>query len=90
MDMKRLGCQHLKRVVDVKSPYQFGIKPWEACETELGTELEVIHVERIKAAAERDAAVTRERRPTSLYEIESREADEKPARMRKRKIRTKR
>jgi hypothetical protein len=65
-------------------------KPWETCETKLGVELEVVHVERIKAAAERDAAVTREHRPTSLYEIESLEADEKLARMRKRKIPTKR
>ena len=65
-------------------------KPWEPCETKLGTELEVVHVERIKAAAESDAAVRKQRSPTSLYEIESREADEKLARMRKRKIRTKR
>jgi hypothetical protein len=65
-------------------------KPWEVCETKLGAELEVVHVERIKAAAERDAAVTRERRPTSLHEIESREAAEKLARKRKRKITTKR
>jgi hypothetical protein len=65
-------------------------EPWEACETKLGAELEVIHVERIKAAAESDAAVKRERRPTSLYEIESREADEELARIRKRKIWTKR
>jgi hypothetical protein len=64
-------------------------KPWESCATKLGTELEVVHVERIKAAAESDAAV-RKRRPTSLYEIESREADEKLAGMRKRTIRTKR
>ena len=64
-------------------------KRWEACETKFGPELEVVHVERIKAAAERNAAMTRERRPTSLYEIESREADEKLARMRQRKIRTK-
>jgi hypothetical protein len=34
----------------------------------------------IKAAAETDAAVTGERRPTSLYEIERGEADEKLAR----------
>jgi hypothetical protein len=65
-------------------------KPWESCATKLGTELEVVHVERIKAAAESDAAVRKHRRPTSLYEIESREADDKLAGMRKRTIRTKR
>ena len=65
-------------------------KPWESCATKLGTELEVVHVERIKAAAESDAAVRKRRRPTSLYEIESREADEKLTRTRMGKTRTKR
>src|SRR5258708_38343983 len=55
-------------------------KPGEACETPGGGELELAHGERIKAAAERDAAVETERRPTSVYEVESREADEKVAR----------
>jgi hypothetical protein len=38
-----------------------GAKPGYACETASGGTLEIIHVERIKAAAAKDAAMKRER-----------------------------
>jgi hypothetical protein len=45
-----------------------------------GIHLPTVHVARVKAAAARDAAVRKGRsRPTSLYEIESRDAEEKLA-----------
>ena len=53
-------------------------KPGQDCETVAGIHLPIVHVARVKAAAARDAAVRKARsRPTSLYEIESRDAEEK-------------
>src|SRR3979409_2414295 len=55
-------------------------KPGHDCETVAGIHLPTVHVARVKAAAARDAAVRKGRsRPTSLYEIESRDAEEKLA-----------
>jgi hypothetical protein len=53
-------------------------KPGQDCETVSGIALPLVHVARIKTAAARDAA-KREHRPTSAYEIESRDAEEKLA-----------
>ena len=60
-------------------------KPGHDCETVSGVHLPLVHVARIKTAAARDAAAKRKSRPTSTYEIESRDAEEKLAAATKRK-----
>jgi hypothetical protein len=61
-------------------------KPGHDCETVTGIHLPLVHVVRVKAAAARNVAVRKARsRPTSLWEIESHDAEEKLAAATKRK-----
>ena len=80
------GLWHALYVVKLRPPARLPIspmtlvcplcsaKPGHDCETVTGIHLPIVHVARVKAAAARDLAVRKARsRPTSLYEIESRD-----------------